>query len=177
MNRLKIFVLVLGLAATLVGCVDHNGSQSGFGNAEFVSPGQIHVSFSISQEWRVVPGSELEQHYMKNSTSFLVQNEKMLNDKSLPEAVELAKEMIQSALNEVHFDDVQFLLIDGNEALGLNYTYTLQTSGMNLHMKMNSLYTIVNNECFVISFGDLENNFPKMGDDIAKIVESIHFKR
>ena len=55
----------------------------------------VNIQVNVPDGWKPVTGSVLQHQYMKGTASFMIKNESLLNNKTVPEAVAITKEQIE----------------------------------------------------------------------------------
>lgn len=172
MKALKLLIaLCLALFAS---CADNTNPLNNKSN----EPNQlveIKITVVLPDGWNPVENSVLEHQYMKGTASFMIKNESMLDGKNLDDAVIDAKTNIKKYFDGTDFSDTESIKVDGYDAKSITYTYLVAAGGMTLKMKMQGVYTMVSNKCYLISFGDMESNFDNLSADIESILKGIKF--
>ena len=139
--------------------------------------GSITITVDLPDGWVKVQGSVLEHQYKKGTASLFVKNESSLDGKDLVTAVNDTKIVLQGTYPSAVISDAQSMKIDGNDALSITYTYSVEVIGITMNMKMQSVYTMVSNKCYEVSIGDSQDNFDNLATDILAILNGIRFIR
>lgn len=134
---------------------------------------EIKFIVNLPSGWEYVSGSVLEHQYMKGTASFMIKEETVLNNMQLNEAVEKAMDVIGSTFDNVSFSEPISILVDGNDAQSITFSYDITVGGTLIHMKMQSIYLLINQKCQLISFGDQEQLFERLDNDITFILANI----
>ncbi|HOO84567.1 MAG TPA: hypothetical protein PLS94_08395 [Prolixibacteraceae bacterium] len=140
-----------------------------------VTKSVLKITVSLPDGWTPVSGSVLEHQYMKGTASFMIKEEKALNNMDLDEAVEKAIDVLSSTFNNFSSTDPEAMLVDGHEALSIIFAYNVSVGGTVIQMKMQSVYVMVNQQCQLIAFGDQESLFANLSNDISQILAGIKF--
>lgn len=166
MKALKIIFVLLLTFVQLTSC--NKADDPNPANAS-------HIKFNVSlpDGWEYVNGSVLEHQYLKGTASFMIKEETVLNNMQLNEAVEKAMEVIGSSFDNVSFSEPISMQIDGNDALSITFSYAISVGNTTIYMKMQSIYLLVNQKCQLISFGDQEQLFDRLDNDITFILANI----
>ncbi len=133
----------------------------------------VSIKVNVPEGWTPVTGSVLQHQYMKGTASFMIKNESLLNNKTVPEAVTIAKEQIEKYFKQTAFEKTEPCSIDGYKGEKLTFSYGISVGGMLLKMKMSNIYIMVENQCHVISVGDMENKYPELASELPIILASI----
>ena len=133
----------------------------------------VSIQLTMPEGWTPVTGSVLQHQYMKRTASFMIKNESLLNNKTVPEAVATAKEQIEKYFKQTAFEETVPCVVDGYKGEKLTFSYAISIVGMQMKMKMSSIYIMVENQCYVISAGDQEETFPKLAAELPTIIASI----
>lgn len=129
------------------------------------------ITVVLPDGWTRVEGSSLEHQYIKGTVSFMVNNEALLNRKSLDEAIDIVKIKLKKHFETAKFSETEKLEIDHHNAQSITFTYAVSS----MEMKMQSNYVMVNNKCYNISFGGLTKEFEALSADFEQILEGIKF--
>ena len=171
--KMKIAKLLTALfiISFLAGCSDNVNNDK----TETKQSGEVKITVVMPNGWTKVENSVLEHQYSKGTASFMIKNEYVLNGKNLDEAVNEAKTTIGKYFESAVFSETKALKIDEYDARSIIYTYTSSAAGMTLTMKMQGVYVMVNTKCYLLSFGDLDDSFENISDDIEAILNNIKF--
>ncbi|MGE4273713.1 MAG: hypothetical protein AB7E31_12710 [Desulfitobacterium sp.] len=192
MKRLIMLFILLILAVSLCACSQKesstppNASESSSSVAmksdgqKDTSPVQseneqerkISIEISPPDGWKLMEGSVLPVHYMKNTASFMVKEEPFTSgtlDGVVDEALEIYKKTFDNLAVQ---GEVETITIDGKEAKKL--TFTCVVSKMN--MKYLYVYLFAEGKTYVITFGDLADSFDSLSADYTAILSNIEFK-
>lgn len=169
---MKTFYLMIVLFCTTVLASCSNKTEV---TDEPKTSAEIKITVVLPDGWKPVENSVLEHQYMKGTASFMIKNESVLDGKKLDDAVNEAKTQIGNYFDDISFADNKTLKVDGNEAILLPYTYSVAAAGMTITMKMEGIYTMVGNKCYLITFGDMKDNFDNLSADFQSILSGIKF--
>lgn len=136
---------------------------------------KMKINVSLPTGWEKVQGSVLEHQYLKNGASFMIKEEFALNGMALDNAVKEAKQQIGKYFKNVEFADDERVKVNGHNAQSVTFTYSVNMRQTEMKMKMNSIYLIINNKCYNISFGSILDNFKEISSDIPQILQGIKF--
>lgn len=179
--NLKSMLLFLAVVAFTVACNRSTAEKAqnqlvDESVAEPQTPKEVAISVTLPDGWTKVEGSVLEHQYGKGTASFMIKNEYALNGKGLDEAVREAKEQIGKYFDNADFSDIETIRIGGQDARSITYTYTVKAAGMNMSMKMQGVYVMINSKCYLISFGDMESSFDALAADFEQLLNGIQFE-
>jgi hypothetical protein len=133
----------------------------------------VSIQVNAPDGWTPVAGSVLQHQYLKGTASFMIKNESLLNNKTVPEAVAIAKSQIEKYFKQTAFEETVPCSVDGYKGEKLTFSYGISVGGMLLKMKMSNIYIMVENQCYVISVGDMENKYPELSSELPTILSSI----
>jgi hypothetical protein len=133
------------------------------------------ITVSLPNGWTKVEGSVLEHQYMKGTASFMIKNEYVLDGKNLDDAIVEVKKTFEKSFKGISFSETENLQVDGHNAKGLNFIYSVSFGNSSMNMKMYCIYTSVNAKCYVISFADLEDMYDALSSNIQEIIKGIKF--
>lgn len=178
--NLKSMLLILVVVAFTVACnrITAEKSQNQLVDesvAEQEAPKEVAISVTLPSGWTKVEGSVLEHQYGKGTASFMIKNEYVLNGKGLDEAVLEAKGQIGKYFDNADFSDIETIRVGGQDARSITYTYAVKAAGMNMSMKMQGVYVMINSKCYLISLGDMETSFDALASDFEQILNGIQF--
>lgn len=132
---------------------------------------EVNIVIEPPQGWVAVEGSVLPVQYMKTTASFMVKEEPFQGT-TLTDVVSEAKEIYNKTFNEVVYKgDPEDITVDGKEAVKIIFTCKVS----NLNMKYEYVYLFAGSGVYVITFGDLADNFDSLGNDYEQILKNIHF--
>lgn len=178
MKTLRILVVII-LVVAVSSCKKQkqsaNETSSETVTVQVAKPEKITV-VTLPDGWTKVEGAALEHQYGKGTASFMIKNEYVLNGKGLDEAVLEAKEQIGKYFDNADFSDIETIRVGGQEARSITYTYTVKAAGMNMSMKMQGVYVMLNSKCYLISFGDMESSFDALAADFEQLLNGIQFE-
>lgn len=135
----------------------------------------MRISVSLPSGWEKVQGSVLEHQYLKNGASFMIKEEFVLNGFTLDEAVTKTKEQIGKYFQAVAFANDESLEVNGHSAQSVTFSYSVNIRQTEMKMKMSSIYLIIQNKFYNISFGSIQDNFNDISLDIPQILQGIKF--
>jgi len=132
---------------------------------------EVEISVTLPEGWKKIEGSVLEHQYMKNTASFILKNESFTaND--LNKIVDQAKEVYTDRFPGLQYiGEVQDISINGAPAKKLEFITTI--SG--LTMKFTYVYTIINDNVYVITLGDKSSTYDSMQSDFNTILNGIKY--
>ncbi|MEL1136553.1 hypothetical protein AAC978_15380 [Desulfitobacterium sp. THU1] len=133
---------------------------------------KMSIEISPPDGWKLMEGSVLPVHHMKNTASFMVKEEPFTSgtlDGVVDEALEIYKKSFDNLAVQ---GEVETITIDGKEAKKL--TFTCVVSKMN--MKYLYVYLFAEGKTYVITFGDLADSFDSLSADYTAILSNIEFK-
>jgi len=136
---------------------------------------KLKITVSLPSGWEKVQGSVLEHQYLKNGASFMIKEEFAVNGMTLDEAVNKTKQQIGKFFNKVEFAHDEEIKVNGHDAQSITFTYAMNMGKNELKMKMNSIYLIIKNKCYNISFGSITDSFNELSSDIPQILQGIKF--
>ncbi len=130
------------------------------------------ISVTVPDGWEPVEGSVLSVQYMKNTASFMAKKENF-SSKDLDEVVKEAKTIFEKIFDGVEYiGNVETIQVDGKDAR--KFIFTCEISG--LKMEYLYAYTLVDNQIYAITFGDLTTTFDNLSSDYNTILGNIKFK-
>ena len=173
MENLKFKISALAFLLLSLGC-DKEPEKKPDTNQN--TSNDISITVDLPDGWTKVNKSILEHDYQKGTGSFSIKNEYVLNGKDLEDAVIEAKTYMGNYFESAVFSNTQNLKIDGYDAQSFTFTFTSTAADITLNMKMLGVYTMVNNKCYLISFGGTEDSFDALSDDFQYIIKGIKFK-
>lgn len=135
----------------------------------------MRISVSLPSGWEKVQGSVLEHQYLKNGASFMIKEEFMLNGMTLDNGVKKSKEQIEKYFSSVEFTNDESLEVNGHSAQSVTFSYSVNIRQTEMKMKMSSIYLIIQNKFYNISFGSIQDNFNDISLDIPQILQGIKF--
>lgn len=134
--------------------------------------GDVTIEITPPDGWTKNEGSVLPVHYMKGTGSFMVKAEPFESD-TLDDVVNEALEIYQKTFDNLKVQgDVEQFTVDEKDARKLTFTCTVS----NINMKYLYVYLFVEGKAYVITFGDLADNFDSLSADYETILNNIHFK-
>ncbi len=136
---------------------------------------KMKITVSLPSGWEKIQGSVLEHQYLKNGASFMIKEEAALNGMALDDAVNKTKQQIGKFFKNVVFTQNERLNVIGHDAQGITFIYSSYMGKTELKMKMNSIYLIIKNKCYNISFGSMADSFNELSSDIPQILQGIKF--
>ena len=172
---LVVIILVVAVSSCKKQKQSANETSSETVAVQVAKPEKITV-VTLPDGWTKVEGSVLEHQYGKGTASFMIKNEYALNGRGLDEAVREAKEQIGKYFDNADFSDIETIRIGGQDARSITYTYTVKAAGMNMSMKMQGVYVMLNSKCYLISFGDMESSFDALAPHFEQILNGIQFE-
>jgi hypothetical protein len=132
---------------------------------------EIIIDITPPEGWEPVEGSVLQVQYMKNTASFMMKDEPFSSD-TLDKVVDEAIGIYENAFDNLTTQgDVENITVDGKEARKLTFTCTISK----MNMKYQYVYLFVEGKTYVITFGDLADNFDSLLADYEIILDNIHF--
>ncbi len=135
----------------------------------------MRITVSLPSGWEKVQGSVLEHQYLKNGASFMIKEEFMLNGMTLDNGVKKSKEQIEKYFSSVEFTNDESLEVNGHSAQSVTFSYSVNIRQTEMKMKMSSIYLIIQNKFYNISFGSIQDNFNDISLDIPQILQGIKF--
>jgi hypothetical protein len=179
--NLKSLLLLLAVLASFVACNKSAGEKSQAQSviepiSEQEAPKEVAISVTLPDGWTKVEGSVLEHQYGKGTASFMIKNEYVLNGKGLDEAAVEAKGEIGKYFDNAEFSDIETIRVGGQDARSFTLTYAVKAAGMNMSMKMQGVYVMLNSKCYLISFGDMESSFDALAADFEQLLNGIQFE-
>ena len=135
----------------------------------------MRITVSLPSGWEKVQGSVLEHQYLKNGASFMIKEEFILNGMTLDNGVKKSKEQIEKYFSSVEFTNDESLEVNGHSAQSVTFSYSVNIRQTEMKMKMSSIYLIIQNKFYNISFGSIQDNFNDISLDIPQILQGIKF--
>ncbi|MFA6940135.1 MAG: hypothetical protein WCQ54_04025 [Clostridiaceae bacterium] len=132
---------------------------------------KVNIKVSMPDGWTAVAGSVLPVHYMKDTSSTMVKEEKF-SSKALDDIVLEVKGIFNKTFeNTKYIGEVEKITVDGFD--GRKFLMTCNVSKLN--MKYEYVYLSVNDHIYVITFGDFAKTFDSHTQDYQQILENISF--
>lgn len=133
---------------------------------------KVNIKVTMPDGWTAVAGSVLSVHYMKDTCSTMVKEEKF-GSKNLDDIVLEAKGIFSKTFeNTKYIGEVEKITVDGFD--GRKFLMTCDVSKLN--MKYEYVYLSVNDHIYVITFGDFVKTFDIHTEDYRQILKNISFK-
>lgn len=179
MKKFIIICLSLGLIISSAACSSKStSSENKTTPAETNTPKvntsqeKVNIKVTMPDGWTAVTGSVLPVHYMKNTCSVMVKEEKF-SSKNLDDVVLEVKGIFNKSFeNTKYIGEAEKITVDGFDAR--KFLMTCDVSKLN--MKYEYVYLSVNGHIYVIVFGDLSKTFDSQIQDYQQILEGISFK-
>lgn len=133
--------------------------------------GTVTIEITPPEGWTKNEGSVLPVHYMKGTASFMVKTEPFTSA-TLDEVVTEALDMYQKSFDNLSVvGEAEPSTVDEKDARTLTFTCTVSK----MNMKYLYVYLFAADQCYVITFGDLESSFDALAADYEAILNGIRF--
>lgn len=133
--------------------------------------GTVVIEVTPPDGWEKNEASVLPVHYMKGTASFMVKAEPFVGA-TLDDVVDEALAMYKNSFENVSvIGEIEPATVNEKDARKLTFTCTVS----NMNMKYLYVYLFAADQCYVITFGDLESSFDTLTADYEAILDNIQF--